>query len=153
MKAFVLAAGIAVAASGGLAQEFMVGGMPDGYLNLRAGPGTSHTILTRLFPDDDVSYVAEQGSWLKVRLRNGEVGWASERFLHIYTNYDGTILTVQQTPTGHLNLREGPSGSHPIKGRLFPGDMVINHARKGAWIRVQNRRGDFGWVHSKYLAF
>ena len=153
MKAIVLAAGIAVVASGSLAQQFMVGEMPDGYLNLRAGPRTNHKILTRLFPDDDVTYVEERGNWLKVRLRNGEVGWASETFLHVYTNYDGTVLTVQQTPTGHLNLREGPSGKNPVKGRLFPGDTVINYARKGPWIRVQNRRGDFGWVHSKYLAF
>ena len=86
MKAILLAAGIAVVASGSLAQQFMVGEMPDGYLNLRAGPGTNHKILTRLFPDDDVTYVEERGNWLKVRLRNGEVGWASETFLHIYTN-------------------------------------------------------------------
>ena len=153
MKSIVLAAGIALASSAAWAQEFMVAGMPDGYLNLRAGPGTQHNILTRLYPDDEVSYVEERGNWLRVRLRNGEVGWASERFLHMFTNFDGTMLTVQQTSDGFLNLREGPGTGHAIKGRLYPGDTVHNVNRKGAWIMVQTRRGQFGWAHSKYLAF
>lgn len=152
MKAFVLATGLALAATTGTAQEFLVQGMSDGYLNLRAGPGTNYKILSQLFPDDEVSYVEERGSWLRVRLRNGEVGWASETFLHVFTNYDGTILTVQPSSDGFLNLREGPGTDRAIKGWLYPGDKVVNLDRKGAWIRVQNRKGDFGWAHSSFLA-
>ena len=49
-------------ATAALAQTYMARGMSDGYLNLRAGPGTTHGIITRLYPGNQVMRLAKRGS-------------------------------------------------------------------------------------------
>ena len=50
--------------------------IPDGYLNLRAGPGTQHEIIHRLHPGDRVEMVDAKGNWRFVALESGMRGWA-----------------------------------------------------------------------------
>jgi len=147
-----MAAGFALLASSSMAQTYFVHETSDGFLNLRAGPGTSRKIIARLFPGDAVEYLEERGSWLPVRLHNGEVGWASEQFLGTYTNFDEQVYRVQQTSDGFLNLREGPGSSHAIKERLYSGDGVKIVKTQGNWLRVQvQKNSTLGWVHSRYI--
>lgn len=53
----------------------------DGYLNLRAGPGTGYAILLQMYNDDWVEVLASSGSWRQVRHQSGAVGWAHARYL------------------------------------------------------------------------
>ncbi|WP_281825698.1 SH3 domain-containing protein [Jannaschia rubra] len=47
-----------------------------GYLNLRAGPGTGHAVLRRMYPGDRLAPLERRGDWLRVRHVSGAVGWA-----------------------------------------------------------------------------
>lgn len=76
IKRLALVMGFLMVATTALAQTYTAQGMSDGYLNLRAGPGTSHGIITRLYPGNEVERLGKRGNWLKVRLSNGEIGWA-----------------------------------------------------------------------------
>ncbi|WP_179380371.1 SH3 domain-containing protein [Jannaschia marina] len=53
----------------------------DGYLNLRAGPGTDHEILRRMYPGDRLDALGRQGRWVQVRHVSGAVGWAYDAYL------------------------------------------------------------------------
>lgn len=55
--------------------------IPDGYLNLRAGPGTQHEIIHRLHPGDRVEMVDAEGNWRYVELENGLRGWAFSLYM------------------------------------------------------------------------
>ena len=55
--------------------------MPDGYLNLRVGPGTQHEIIQRLHPGDGVEMVDATGNWRHVELENGMRGWACSVYM------------------------------------------------------------------------
>ncbi|CTQ50980.1 SH3 domain-containing protein [Jannaschia donghaensis] len=53
----------------------------DGYLNLRAGPGTDHAILRRMYPGDRLDTLERRGRWLRVRHVSGAEGWAYDAYV------------------------------------------------------------------------
>ena len=152
MKSILLAAGFVCVAASALAQPFFVADTPTGYLNLRAGPDVGQKVIARLYSGQTFNFVAERGNWLQVRLTDGKIGWASEKYLYTFTALDGDTLTVLPTPDGYLNLREGPGIKHAIKQRIYPGQFVSLQWREGSWLRVQTVADrTFGWVHSRYI--
>ena len=52
-----------------------VGRTDAGYLNLRAGPGTNHAVLRRMYPGDRLEPLGRDGAWLRVRHVSGAEGW------------------------------------------------------------------------------
>lgn len=44
-------------------------------VNLRAGPGTSHSVVTKLKKYDIVKTLEKQGDWAKVATTEGQEGW------------------------------------------------------------------------------
>ncbi|MGN1056814.1 MAG: SH3 domain-containing protein [Comamonas sp.] len=44
-------------------------------VNLRAGPGTSHSVVTKLKKYDIVKTLEKQGDWAKVVTSEGQEGW------------------------------------------------------------------------------
>lgn len=53
----------------------------DGYLNLRAGPGTDTAILRRMYPGDRLEQLDRRGRWVQVRHVSGAVGWAYDAYI------------------------------------------------------------------------
>jgi len=64
-----------------LADALFVDRTNDGYLNLRAGPGTGHPILRRMYPGDRLTPLAQSGNWVQVRHVSGAVGWAHSSYM------------------------------------------------------------------------
>ncbi len=53
---------------------------PSG-VNLRSGPGTSYKVLTVLAPDTSAKITGKSGSWFKLEVEDGSVGWSYGRYL------------------------------------------------------------------------
>ncbi len=53
----------------------------DGFLNLRAGPGTGNGIIRRIYPGDQVKVLGASGNWLRVRVLNGPKGWVHKAYV------------------------------------------------------------------------
>ncbi len=53
----------------------------DGYLNLRAGPGTNHAVLRRIYPGDRLVPMATRGNWIAVRHATGAEGWVHRDYV------------------------------------------------------------------------
>lgn len=151
IRRLALILGFFFVASAALAQTYTAQGMSDGYLNLRAGPGTSHGIITRLYPGNEVTRLAKRGNWLQVRLSNGETGWASANFLVRVVSSNGPLLYVQPTSDGFLALRTGPGTNYKLRQRMPTGSEVRMIGRSGNWIKVRAANGSTGWAYSKYL--
>jgi len=49
------------------------------YVNLRDGPGIQHKIIGRAYMKNSFGILAEDPSWLRVRLENGSEGWMSRK--------------------------------------------------------------------------
>jgi hypothetical protein len=57
--------------------------MPDGFLNLRTGPGLRYDVKARLITGDELASVnaERKGKWIRVKvLRLGIVGWLDEKY-------------------------------------------------------------------------
>ncbi|WP_299416502.1 SH3 domain-containing protein [uncultured Sulfitobacter sp.] len=140
------------ATTAALAQSYTPHGMSDGYLNMRAGPGTSHGIIKRLYPGDELTPMSKRGGWLQVRLlRTGEKGWVSQRFVKRVDVTNGPLMYVQPTSDGFLNLRKGPGTRYGIIYPMETGTEVRQIGRSGNWIKVRMLGGTVGWAHSRYL--
>ncbi|GIT91753.1 hypothetical protein JANAI62_22100 [Jannaschia pagri] len=151
MRRLALLAALILLPGTALAQGLVVAESDEGYLNLRAGPGTQHEVLRRLSPGDRVSVEEELGTWARVRLPSGERGWASLRYLERRAEPVGGPLFVAQTGEGYLNLRRGPGTQHDVLRRMYPGDRLDELARDGAWVRVRHVSGAEGWAYGVHL--
>ena len=53
----------------------------EGFLNLRAGPGTETRILRRMYPGDRLRELERRGRWVRVRHVSGADGWAYDAYV------------------------------------------------------------------------
>lgn len=152
MKKLLATLALTTALSGAaLAESWIVNQTSDGFLNLREGPGTQYPVIRRIYPGDKAGFIAEKGSWLRVFVAGGHIGWASEKYMTPITSYSGEEVQVQPTSDGFLNLREGPGSDHAIKRRIYPGDFAVVVERSGNWTRILTRDGTLGYAHSRWL--
>ena len=69
-----------------------------------------------------------------------------------------SCVSVQPTPDGYLNLREGPGMRFKVKAKLNIGEHLVIDAKTEEWAHTTNvaeRRSSAGkvsgWVYSKYV--
>ena len=51
------------------------------YTNLRSGAGTSYKVITRMYQGTKGAILDKQGTWFKVKLADGTVGWVSQKYI------------------------------------------------------------------------
>lgn len=61
------------------------------------------------------------------------------------------MLQVQKTNTGYLNVRDTPSVSGALIGKVFPGDMLSSTEERDGWFLVAVPQGGTGWVSGDYV--
>lgn len=133
------------------AQDMIVRPSEEGYLNLRAGPGTIHDIVRRLAPGDRVAIEETLGKWAHVRLPDGARGWAALDYLERTQADAGGVLFVRRTGVGYLNMRVGPGTQNAVTRRIYPGDRLLALRQQGDWTLVRHATGTEGWVHRDYV--
>jgi N-acetylmuramoyl-L-alanine amidase len=150
MRSALFALAVILTAHAVSAQTLRVAESEEGYLNLRAGPATTHDVLRRLSPGDGVRVIEEVGRWARVRLPDGTVGWASLTYLK---RGDPAVAPPRFVAGGiaWLNLRDGPGTGHSVLRRLYSGDRLEPLGRRGDWMRVRHVSGAEGWAHVDYL--
>lgn len=53
---------------------------PNGFLNVRSGPGTNNKIVTKVDPGKTFTLVKEEGDWYKIIYEASKTGWISAQF-------------------------------------------------------------------------
>ena len=84
LRAAFTAALLLILAGSWPAQADYVGGLNpkgDNYLSLRSGPGTGYREILRMGPNTIVTVIESEGSWRRIELEDGTVGWASGRYI------------------------------------------------------------------------
>lgn len=62
-----------------------------------------------------------------------------------------TFITVSDTPTGFLRVRNAPSGKE--LGKIDPGKKYPVLESKSGWLKLLMDDGSFGWVSGKYTSY
>ncbi len=134
------------------AERLQVVDTSDGYLNLREGPGTGYAIIQRMYGGMEIEGVGASGTWRRVLLPDGRIGWASARYMtQRYVQRRTYDAYVARTHDGYLNLRSGPGTNYRIIQRLYAGQGLVDLGRRGSWMRVQLADGTTGWASSRYM--
>ena len=50
-------------------------------LNIRSGPSTSYSVVTKTYDGEKVNILESNNGWYKVKLSNGKIGWASAKYI------------------------------------------------------------------------
>lgn len=61
-----------------------------------------------------------------------------------------TMVTIEDTPTGFLRVREEPSVSASESGRVKPGDKFELLDEQDGWYKIEFEKEKQGWVYSQY---
>ena len=148
--------GLAMGTTGAFA-DGKTGTVTVSTLNIRSGPSTSYSIVTKVHQGDKLEILESSNGWHKVKLSNGKIGWGSGSYISIsgsssnnssnqITGKTGTITTEA------LNIRSGASTSHSIVTKAYKGDQVKILESSNGWHRVQLSNGKSGWGHGGYIS-
>lgn len=64
---------------------------------------------------------------------------------------DNKMVKVAETPTGWLNVREGPGSAYPILTKILPGETYRLLEESSEWCKIEIKENEFGWATKKYL--
>lgn len=63
---------------------------------------------------------------------------------------DRGIVTIQSTPTGWLNVREGPATTYKQVKKINPGETYKFLEEKSGWYKIKLDEATDGWIASQY---
>ncbi|MBP3371872.1 MAG: SH3 domain-containing protein [Clostridia bacterium] len=141
---------------------------PDGYVNIRTGPGTGYDVISQLYNGEVVRilYESDDGRWGQIVFNTREFGWIA---LSQTTRTSGSESTptpastptaqsvynggsscnyqvIVSAPDGGVNLRFGPSTDYDIRVSMIPNDTILQvTAKEGRWGRT-TYNGTDGWI-------
>lgn len=129
-------------------------------LNMRDGPGTTYSIVGKIYLNDVVESIklSDDGLWLNLRRSDGLEGWSSMDYL------EPTSAPPPPPPppvtskwfkvnTASLNVREGPDTTFKVLGSAKLGQIVESDSASadGKWIHITRFDGLIGWCAAEFL--
>ncbi|MFP7334685.1 SH3 domain-containing protein, partial [Shouchella clausii] len=124
-------------------------------LNVRTGPGTSHSIVTTLDKDTKIELLAKKGNWYQIAVGN-TTGFVSGDYLKLDKPSEDNVEDSDQEPisygetTARLNLRSQPNTSSNVLTTLALGQKLEILKKEGNWYRVRAGHQS-GWVSADFV--
>ncbi|MBC8254281.1 MAG: SH3 domain-containing protein [Ardenticatenia bacterium] len=127
-----------------------------GPLNIRKGPGTNQTVLSRLSQGESITVIAyaEDDQWARLRLASGGEGWVSTRYIECQGLAVPTTSTAETTAQpdvpkatatpmaigqeNTVNVRDGPGTDYPRLGQVTKNTRlrITGKNLAGDWLQV-----------------
>ncbi|MDD5091646.1 MAG: SH3 domain-containing protein [Candidatus Wallbacteria bacterium] len=122
----------------------------DSGLNVRAGAGASHPVITKLKPGTRVMVLSQSGSWSKINSPAVEDGWVYSSYLE---SADDQSIPEETglCNINDLNVRSGAGSSYAVLETLTDGAAVIVISTTGSWRKIITASGVEGFTYAKYL--
>ena len=133
-------------------------------LNVRSGPSTNDIVISKINTGTEVEVLEESNGWYKVKLKNGQVGWASAQYLSTNSTSDNQESSnedssneVNISKTGIvkadvLNIRSNPGTNNSIIGKLYNGESITVLSEQNNWYKIKKSNGQIGWVSAQYIS-
>ena len=126
-------------------------------LRVRSGPGTSFRIVGLLNKGQEVTILDQNENWYKITFSFGE-GWVVRDFLEIKTVKQESEKTPAPSNSKGIgvvdgdtvNVRQEPSATSPIIGKLTKGTSVTIYSKQNNWLEIgfSNLKG---WANSEFI--
>ena len=123
-------------------------------LNVRSGPSTSYSVITKLYKGDKVEILESSNGWSKIKTSTGKTGWSSAEYLSTSQTSDSTSTTGKKATVtaSTLNVRSGPSTSYSITTKVYKGETVEVLESSNGWSKIKTSSGKTGWASEEYLS-
>ncbi len=121
-------------------------------LNVRTGPSTDYSIITRLNNGTEVTVTGSSGDWYKVIYAKGKEGYVCGQYLRFPGDTVTYPVTARVTEGGvPLNLRRDASTSSAILARIPRGSSIeITGKYNSQWYSA-SYNGKKGYVYADYI--
>lgn len=151
----VVATGLALTV-GGAALAGAAAGVATTTVNIRSGPGTSHSIEGRLVRGQRVEVMRKpKDGWVQVRFA-GSTAYMAARYVHTAGSLpavpDKISTSGTKVVTASLNVRSGPSSGYRVVGRLPEGSRITLAGKQRGGFAKTRFGGQLRWVSVAYLA-
>ncbi len=153
------------------------------HVDVKKSRAALSTVVTQLKRGDEVDVLAREAHWLRIRTRDGKVGWIEESAALDQSVVDAENKMAAETQSaivqavGELsqtsNLHVAPGREAPVFKRLNKGEKIQIYNRtltkrpgisqsgeatsgellKDPWLEVRTAEGDAGWVYSPSVDF
>ena len=117
-------------------------------LNIRSGPTSGSSILTKAANGSYLTLLSRSGSWWRVEYAKGRYGYCHADYI---METSQNVATVS-TGGSNLNVRSGAGIGYTKIGSLAKGDQVVILSQSGGWSRILYHGSKTGWVSSQYLS-
>jgi SH3-like domain-containing protein len=128
-------------------------------VNIREEADPGAEIIAKIAASKVANKIAQEGDWTEVAIAGFPSGWVFNSY--IKTQFDretpvlgesadvsGKKVSINETPTGWLRVRNAPQGAEI--GKVYPGDTFNLLDRDGEWLLIEMSAGASGWISSDY---
>ncbi len=137
------------------AQSWGIVNDPDGYTNVRTGPGTSHQIIGRRLSQRSICYTPTNKSWYRVYIWDCDMRyeWGYMASSRIVPAPAGCTVYQVTASDGYVNIRKEPSSKSAIVGKEYTGRFLFASKKAtNKWHKVYTTKGKFwGYAHSSQI--
>ena len=121
------------------------------FLNLRAYPSYSSTVITILYNGVPLNILEDQGGWYRVQM-GATLGYVRSEFTTVNYQPVGSAVATIKTPNNTaVNMRAAPSGNATVR-KQFAGDRYVSVLLQGAGWWYVCIDGYTGFISSDFLA-
>lgn len=147
-------------------QDIVRVNVPDASsVNLREEPSLDAAVITRVKTSQEAERIGEEGEWTNIiiseldSLESTTEGWIHSDFIEegptddLFEDEIGYLeetVTIDETPTGWLRVREYPKG--PEITKIYPGDTYPLLAEDDGWYQIEFGDGTSGWISGEYAS-
>ncbi len=140
-----VAAAFSLAIIGTVTASAQTGTVTCDVLKVRSSTGTSTPVITRVTQNTELELLAYDGSWYKVKLSDGVIGYVSAEFIQPNMAYYGRVTASS------LMVRSSTGVSSPVITSLPNGSLVELLAYDGSWYKVRLPGGTDGYASADYI--
>jgi len=116
-------------------------------VNVRSGPGTNYSIITRLNKGDGVIILGEEFGWVRIEVPLATFSWISADFVERGEENQGMVTA------NRVNIRAGSGTDFDILGQVNRGDKIEIVDEVEGWYKVKPPAGAAAWIHSDYVHY
>ncbi len=122
------------------------------YINVRASADMDGAIIGRLYNNNAVTILEEDGEWCRIKSGN-VIGYVKTQYLGTgeETSAGNTSQRVATVQADVLTLRASGSEDAAEIGVLYENDQVKVLSEEGDWIKIQLDDGSCGYVSAEYV--
>lgn len=121
-------------------------------LNVRSGPGQSHSVISVVYERDKLEVLARTASWDRVLTQDGTRGWVLRRYLDDPGFSYPTLPPTITAEAAVLNVRSGPGLQYGVTGTVFKGTRMQLVRLTPHWAAVLLPGDTTGWIARPYTS-